>query len=168
MKIYLGSDHAGFALKEHLKQFLQNHSFFFGEEELLKSDDNSDFCITVEDMGTHSEESVDYPDFAEKVAQKVLAQKDSYGIVICGTGIGVSIAANKVRGIRAALCTNETMARLAREHNDARILALGSRIIGNVLAENIVEAFLFSEFEGGRHEKRIEKIHKIEASCFSC
>lgn len=165
MKIYIGSDHAGFALKEHLKKFLLEISLLEGEEELLSELDAKDtefFKVTIEDMGTHSEESVDYPDFAEKVAKKVQGQKDALGIVICGTGIGVSIAANKVQGVRCALCTNATMAKFAREHNDSNILALGARILGTALAEDIVESFLFSDFEGGRHKKRLEKITAIE------
>lgn len=140
MKIALGADHGGFELKEKIK------------EHLIKKN------IEVSDMGTHSLDSVDYPEYGQLVANAVANKTVDFGIVVCGTGIGISIAANKVKGIRAALCTNTTMAKLTRQHNDANILALGARIIGDVLALDIVDEFLSSSFEGGRHLKRIEKI----------
>lgn len=143
MKIAIGSDHAGFKLKCEIARDLQNDGY------------------EVIDCGTYSEDSVDYPDFAVKVAEQVL-QNDARGVLICGTGIGISIAANKIPGIRAALCQNSYVARLAREHNDANIVAVGARITGSGLALEIIRAFLNSEFEGGRHLKRLKKITNIE------
>ena len=143
MKIAIGSDHAGFKLKCEITRDLQNDGY------------------DVIDCGTYSEESVDYPDFAEKVAEQVL-QNDARGVLIWGTGIGISIAANKIPGIRAALCQNSYVARLAREHNDANIVAVGARITGPGLAVEIIRTFLNSEFEGGRHLKRLKKIINIE------
>jgi len=137
MKIYIGSDHGGFLLKNYIKTFLEDQS------------------VDVEDVGTYSADSVDYPEYGKAVAQKVVANKNSMGIVICGTGIGISIAANKVCGARAALCTTSTHARLAREHNNANILAMGERMTGTELAKDIVHTFLKTEFEGGRHERRV-------------
>lgn len=144
MKIAIGSDHAGFDLKELIKQHLSEKGF------------------EVLDLGTHTKESVDYPVFGEKVAETVQKKEADFGIVICGTGIGISISANKVKGIRAALCTNEYMARMARKHNDANVLALGARVLGTDLALSIVDTFLSTEFEGGRHERRVHLIEKIE------
>lgn len=143
MKIYIGSDHAGFELKAHLLRVLQVD----GRE--------------VADLGTDSAESVDYPDFAQKVAQAVLEDSSATGIVICGTGIGVSIAANRFKGIRCALCQNVQMATLARQHNNANMLALGARLLTAPQAESIVNAFLAAEYEGGRHEQRLIKIDKM-------
>lgn len=140
MKIALGADHGGYELKEVVKIHLQKKGF------------------TVLDKGTFSCDSVDYPDFAKKVAESVLEKESDYGIVICGTGIGISIAANRFKGIRAALCNNTTMAKLTREHNNANVLALGARMTGDVLALDIVDTFLSTGFEGGRHQTRIEKI----------
>lgn len=140
MKIALGADHGGFSLKEIIKTHLISQG------------------IEVIDKGTHSLESVDYPIYAQAVAQSVLSKEVDYGIVICGTGIGISIAANRFKGIRAGLCFNTTMAKLTREHNDANILALGARITGDVLALDIVDEFLKTKFLGGRHQTRIEKI----------
>lgn len=140
MKIALGADHGGYELKEVVKIHLQKEGF------------------TVLDKGTFSCDSVDYPDFAKKVAESVLEKESDYGIVICGTGIGISIAANRFKGIRAALCNNTTMAKLTREHNNANVLALGARMTGDVLALDIVDTFLSTGFEGGRHQTRIEKI----------
>ena len=144
MKIALGADHAGFPLKEKIKEFLQNKGY------------------EVLDMGTHSAESVHYPNFAEKVARAVQKGEADRGILICGTGIGMSITANKFKGIRAALCTNEYMARMSRRHNDANVLCLGERVLGVELALSIVEAWLEEEFEGGRHEVRVKLISDIE------
>lgn len=143
MKIALGADHGGFELKEKVKAHLIKNGY------------------EVLDLGTNSCDSVDYPEFGHAVGNVVAEKKAEFGIVICGTGIGISIAANKVAGIRAALCTNTTMARLTREHNNANILAMGGRIIGDVLAFEMVDVFLTTEFQGGRHEKRINKIETV-------
>ncbi len=145
-KIYIGSDHAGFSYKERIKEFLIScgHS--------------------VSDCGCNSEKSVHYPVYAEAVSRAVLADKDSIGILICGSGIGMSIAANKINGIRCALCSNEYMAEMSRRHNNANILAIGSRVTGIDLAISIVKRFLESKFEGGRHQERLELICKIEKS----
>jgi ribose 5-phosphate isomerase B len=144
MKLALGSDHGGFRLKEIVKDYLETEN------------------IPYEDFGAFSEDSVDYPDFAEKVAEKVAAGQFDRGILICGTGIGISIAANKVPGIRAALCHDVFSARASREHNDANILAMGERVIGRGPAIEVVKAWLQSDFSGGRHSRRIEKISAIE------
>ncbi|WP_054693570.1 ribose 5-phosphate isomerase B [Syntrophomonas palmitatica] len=143
MKIAIGSDHAGFQLKEEIIQVLQAEKY------------------SVVDCGSFSAAPVDYPDIAEQVVQKVLSQRIP-GILICGTGIGISIAANKFAGIRAALCHDTFSARLAREHNDANILAIGARITGPGLAAEIVKTFLAAEFAGDRHQKRLDKISLIE------
>ncbi len=146
MKIAIGSDHGGFALKKELIPYIET----MGHE--------------VGDFGCPDEKSVDYPDVAFKEAEAVARGEFDCGIIICGTGIGVSICANKVRGIRCALCTDETMARLTRQHNDANMLALGGRIVGAELAKGIVSAFLSTDFSGvERHAKRIEKIGGYEA-----
>lgn len=143
MKLAIGSDHAGYSLKNHLISCLQAE----GHEPV--------------DCGTFSADSVDYPDIALKVAESVLKEHIP-GVLVCGTGIGISIAANKVPGIRAAVCQNLYTARLARQHNDANILALGSRITAPELAWEILKYFLETEFEAGRHQARIEKIFAIE------
>ncbi len=145
MKIYLGADHGGFALKQELQQLLVES----GHE--------------VEDLGTHDDSSVDYPEFGKAVALKTVADPDSLGIVICGTGIGISIAANKVSGARAALCFTSTHARLARQHNNANILALGARTTGTEVAKDILNTFLTTDFEGGRHERRVGQLDDIAA-----
>lgn len=142
--IIIGSDHAGYKLKELIKEYLRE----IGESFL--------------DMGTHSEESCDYPIFANKVAKKVVNTENTRGIIVCGSGIGVSIAANKVKGIRAALCTNTELAEMCRRHNDANILCLGARYIDFETAKSIIKIFLSTEFEGGRHEIRIREIKDIE------
>jgi ribose 5-phosphate isomerase B len=139
MKIYIGSDHAGYRLK---KKIIEK----FSEE------------IDFEDVGTYSEESCDYPDFGKKVGEAVANNQGSRGIVICGTGIGISIAANKVQGIRAALCYNQLAAELSRRHNDANVLGLGARLLGEELAYAIVSTWLKTPFEGGRHQRRVNKI----------
>jgi RpiB/LacA/LacB family sugar-phosphate isomerase len=143
MEIAVGSDHAGVFLKKQIMAFLcaEGHQ--------------------VVDCGTYNEEPVDYPDIAEKVALEVLARKIP-GIVVCGTGIGVSIAANKIPGIRAALCHDLFTAQLARQHNDANILTIGSRITGYGLAEAIVKTFIHTDFLAGRHQGRVEKIMALE------
>lgn len=143
MKIVIASDHAGLRLKNIIKKHFAEHEFA--------------------DVGTHTEDSCDYPDYAELAGKKVVSGEVEAGIVICGTGIGISIAANKVKGIRAALCFNEFMAEMSRKHNDANVLALGARVIGDDLAVRIVEVWLRTSFEGGRHEKRVLKIGKIES-----
>ncbi len=144
MRIALGSDHAGYELKEHVKAFLEKMG------------------VEVIDVGTHSMESVDYPDYAEAVCDRLISGDADYGILMCGTGLGMSIAANKFKGIRAALCLFPDMARLARAHNDANVLVMAGRMMGKELAEWTVKAFLDTEFEGGRHKRRLEKISKLE------
>lgn len=144
MKIAIGSDHGGYSLKESIK------------EELKKKG------IQVKDFGTHSEESCDYPDFAEAVGEAVAKGDFERGIVICGTGIGISIAANKIPGIRCALVGDCFSARATREHNDANVLALGARVLGTGLALEIVNIWLGTEFQGERHQKRIDKISSLE------
>lgn len=146
LKIAFGCDHAGVELREAVVAAVQA----LGHE--------------LVDFGTYSRESVDYPDFAEKVAAAVQAGECQFGILVCGTGVGISISANKVSGIRAALCGNEYMARMSRLHNDANVLALGARVIGPGLAQEIVTTFLQTKFEGGRHQCRVEKISALETS----
>lgn len=138
-KIAIASDHGGF----HYKQAIQKK---FPEYEWV-------------DLGPDSPDSVDYPDYAHELCDEMASKNIGTGILICGTGIGISIAANRHENIRAALCTNTTMARLTRAHNDANVLALGERIIGLEAAFDIVDTFLRTEFEGGRHERRINKIN---------
>lgn len=144
MKLALGSDHGGFRLKEIVKEYLRKEN------------------ISFEDFGTLSEASTDYPDFAQKVAEAVASGLYDKGILICGTGIGVAIAANKVPGIRAALCHDVFSARASREHNDANILTMGERVIGPGLALEVVKTWLAAEFTGGRHGCRVDKIREIE------
>lgn len=144
MKIGIGSDHGGFELKESIKIHLD------------------EVGIQYVDYGTNSTDSVDYPDFGKTVADAVAAKEVDRGIVICGTGIGISIAANKVKGIRCALCSETYSARMSIEHNNANMLALGARVLGVDLAHEIVDAWLKAEFQGGRHEKRVNKISDIE------
>jgi ribose 5-phosphate isomerase B len=144
MKISIGSDHGGFELKAEVIKHLENKG------------------VEVKDFGTLTKESCDYPDIALMVAKEVLNEKCDFGILICGTGIGISIAANKVSGIRAALCSDTFSAHSCREHNDANILALGQRVLGTGLALDIVDTFLSSTFQGDRHINRINKISEIE------
>lgn len=144
MKIALGSDHAGLKLKKEIIEHLKEKD------------------IEFKDLGTDTKESCDYPDYAKKVAIQVADKNYDLGILICGTGIGISIAANKVPGIRAALCSDTFSAHASREHNNANILALGERVVGVGLALDIVDTFLNSEFQGGRHQKRVDKISDIE------
>lgn len=144
MIVAVGCDHGGFDLKEAVLEVLRAE----GHE--------------VRDFGTMSRESVDYPDFALAVARAVAAGEAGLGVLMCGTGIGVSITANKVPGIRAALCAEPYSARMARQHNDANVLCLGARVVGPGLAQDIVRAFLNGQFEGGRHARRVEKIRGIE------
>ena len=139
-KFYIATDHAGFALKDFVKEFVTS----LGHE--------------IIDLGPDSDDRVDYPDFAKKCADAVIADQGSFGILICGTGIGISIAANKVPGIRAALCHDHYTAKLTRQHNDANILCFGERVVGKGVIEEMIEAFANTEFEGGRHAGRVEKI----------
>lgn len=144
MKLVIASDHAGLSLKDELKKALAERG------------------IEVTDLGTHSGESVDYPDFASDLSKAVARGDFPLGVLICGTGIGMSIVANKYRGVRAALCHVEFEARMARMHNDANVLCLGQRVIGPGLAREILVAFLDTKFEGGRHQKRVQKIADAE------
>lgn len=144
MKIVLGSDHAGFSLKETIKEHLSSQGY------------------EIIDCGTDSEESVDYPDFGAKVAKTICDGVCEKGILVCGTGIGISIAANKLPGIRAAVCHDLFTAQASREHNDANILAMGARVIESSLALEMVDAWLATPFSGGRHQRRIDKISALE------
>jgi len=135
--IFIAADHGGFTLKAYLAQYLEKKGY------------------SVDDLGTHSKESCDYPVFAEKLCEAVRKHK-ALGILICGSGVGMSMAANRFKDIRAASCTNEYMARMARRHNDANVLCLGERILGLDLATDIVDAFLANSFDGGRHLRRVE------------
>jgi ribose 5-phosphate isomerase B len=144
MKIALGADHAGFELKDQIKLHLQEKG------------------VEVHDEGTSSPESVDYPDYARAVAHDVSQQRADLGILVCGSGIGMAIAANKVHGIRAAKVDTENEAELSREHNNANVLTLGARIVKPDEALRIVDKWLATQFAGGRHERRVEKIAAIE------
>jgi len=143
MKWYAGSDHAGYLLKQRLVAMLRE----LGDE--------------VEDLGTDSEESVDYPDYGEAVARRVVDDRGSYGLLVCGTGIGISIAANKIDGARAAVVTNSFTAEAARAHNDANIISMGSRVTGPGVAEEALRVFRATEFEGGRHQRRVDKLDAL-------
>ena len=140
MKFYIATDHAGYALKEFTKEYVSS----LGHE--------------IIDLGPDSADRVDYPDFAKKCANAVVEDEGSFGILICGTGIGISIAANKVAGIRAALCHDAYTASATRAHNDANILCFGERVVGQGVVESMIDAFCTTEFEGGRHAGRVEKI----------
>jgi len=142
--IVIGSDHAGYRLKEHLKQ-------------VMKADGH-----TVDDIGTHSEEPVDYPPISAEVGRAVVAGRADRGIVLGGSGQGEQIAANKVRGVRAALCNDLFTARVSRSHNDANVLSMGGRIVADGLADEILRLWLGTAFEGGRHERRVNQIAEIE------
>jgi len=146
MKVALGADHAGFALKDALKSTLDT------------------LGVQHHDFGTSTPDSVDYPDFAQAVAEGVAAGRFDRGILVCGSGIGMSIAANKVAGVRAAVVTDEESARLCRQHNDANVLSLGARLTEPGRATAIVTTFLSTPFEGGRHTRRVDKIHALEAA----
>lgn len=143
VKIIIASDHAGFQLKKVLLDYLRKK-------------------IDVTDFGTFNEESVDYPDYGFPVAEKVANGDFKFGILICGSGLGMSIVANKVKGIRAALCTSIEIAKLSRQHNDANILVLPGRFMDEDLAKKIVEVWLSTNFEDGRHQRRLDKIQKFE------
>lgn len=144
MKIALGSDHGGYKLKQQVKDHLDERG------------------IEYIDYGTDSEASVDYPEYGEKVGQAVASGECEKGIVICGTGIGISISANKVKGVICALCSDTFSARMTRMHNDSNVLAMGERVLGVGLALDIVDIWLATEFEGGRHANRVAKIKEIE------
>lgn len=143
MKIALAADHGGFELKEHIKNHLMSRE------------------IEIIDLGTNSSESVDYPEYGKACGEAVVQGKADRGIVFCGTGIGVSIAANKVKGVRCALCTNVFMAEMTKKHNDANVLALGGRVIDQELAIKIVETWLDASFEGGRHQRRVDMLNDM-------
>ncbi|MDD6483670.1 MAG: ribose 5-phosphate isomerase B [Clostridiales bacterium] len=142
--IAIGSDHGGFELKNHVKKYLEDKG------------------IEVHDYGVYNEDSVDYPDCAGPVCRAVLNKDAECGILFCGTGIGISIAANKYKGIRAALCSDVYSAKMAKEHNDANVICMGGRVIGRELAFMIVDEWLGAQHQGGRHSQRIAKIHAIE------
>jgi len=144
MRIAIGADHAGFALKQHLVAALTR----LGHQ--------------IEDLGTHSDAAIDYPPICADVARRVQSGKADRGIVIGGSGQGEQMAANKVRGTRAALCNDLYTARMSRQHNDANVLAMGARIVGCGLADEIVSVWLSTEFEGGRHQRRIDQIAALE------
>lgn len=143
MKIAIGSDHAGFHLKEYIEQYLVE----IGHEPI--------------DCGAHTDDSTDYPIYAKKVGQLITSGELELGILICGTGAGISITANKLKGIRAVVCSDPLTARLAREHNNANVLAFGSRIVGNEMAKMIVREWLDARFEGERHERRVGMIENL-------
>lgn len=144
MRIALGADHAGVQLKQQVRRLLERRG------------------IEYEDFGTQSADSVDYPDFAARVANDVASGRFDYGILVCGSGIGMAIAANKINGIRAVAATDEPSARLSREHNNANVLALGERLTAPDVATRIVETFLDTPFAGGRHQRRLDKIAALE------
>ena len=143
MTFYIGTDHAGIELKDWTVELLKSKGF------------------EVVDFGPFSKDRVDYPDYAHKVARAVIENSAAQGILICGSGIGMSMAANKHHGIRAALCHDAYTAMVAREHNDANILCFGERIVGKGVAESIIDAWLANSFEGGRHVQRVEKIEAV-------
>lgn len=142
--IYIGCDHAALHMKNDIIGYLNDKGY------------------NVEDLGPYTPESVDYPTYAEKVGKAVVADKASLGILICGTGIGMSLAANKVKGVRAAACSEVYSAKLTRQHNDANILCLGARVIGIETAKMMVDAFVETDFEGGRHQRRVDMIMALE------
>jgi ribose 5-phosphate isomerase B len=150
MKISLGADHAGYQLKEKIKQRLAQQG------------------IEVTDHGTTSIDSVDYPDYARDVAHDVAQKRADWGILVCGSGVGMAMAANKVPGVRAANVTSETEAQLSREHNDANVLAIGARILDDASAFKIVDTWLHTGFAGGRHQRRVDKITALERGEIQC
>jgi ribose 5-phosphate isomerase B len=143
-RIALGADHAGWELKDKIKAHLAQQGY------------------DVDDKGTHSNDSVDYPDFAKAVGEEVAHKQADLAVLVCGSGIGMAIAANKVPGVRAANITSEYEAQMSREHNDANVLALGARILDEQKALTIVDKFLHTQFAGGRHQRRVDKISDIE------
>ncbi len=144
MKVAVGSDHGGYRLKEFVKGLLER----WGHQ--------------VVDMGTHSEESVDYPQFAKAVAEAVVSGRVDRGVLVCGTGIGMSIVANRFPGVRAALCHDTYTARMSRLHNDANVLVLGGRVLGEGVVEEMLKVWLETPFEGGRHKRRLDKLSLLE------
>lgn len=144
-RIIVGSDHGGFVLKNELIKFIESQGW------------------SVEDAGCFDESSVDYPDIAEQVAQRIAQGQAPLGILLCGSGLGMSIAANKIEGIRAVLCHDTYSASMSRRHNNANILCMGGRVVGSELAKSVVQAFLDEKFEGGRHQKRLDKIAALES-----
>ena len=142
--IALGCDHGGYELMQEVKKHLEERG------------------LEYKDFGCNGPESVDYPVYGKKVAQAIVDGECEKGILICGTGVGISLAANKIRGIRAVVCSEASTARLSRQHNDTNILAFGARIIGTETAKDIVKAWLEAEFEGGRHQKRVDMLMKLE------
>ncbi len=144
MKFYIGTDHAGYNIKPDVIKILENLN------------------CEVEDLGCYSNKRVDYPDFGHKVARAVLEDKGSFGLLICGTGIGISLSANKHQGIRAALCHDAYTASMARAHNDANILCFGERVVGLGVIEDMIKTFIKTPFEGGRHEQRVKKIENYD------
>lgn len=145
MKVAIAADHAGFEEKEKVKKVLDS------------------LGVEYEDLGTNSTDSVDYPDYAEKVGKAIESGEAEQGILVCGSGIGVAIAANKMHGVRAAQAWNEETARLARQHNNANVLTIGARVIPEEEIPKIVKSWFEADFEGGRHERRVEKIMKLES-----
>ena len=151
MKIGIGNDHSALDLKKVVVEHLQNEGY------------------EVVDYGTYTKESCNYPEFGEKVARAIVAGEVDLGVLICGTGVGISLAANKVKGIRAAVCSEPYTAQMVRSHNNAQIIAFGARVIGDEMAKMIVDSFLNAEFEGGgRHQKRVDMIMDIERREQSC
>ncbi len=144
LKLAIASDHGGLRLKNRILDYLLEQGY------------------PVDDLGCNTTESVDYPDYAEKLAVQIARGKYQLGILICGSGIGVAISANKMPGVRAALCHDSYSARMARKHNDANVLTMGERVIGEGLALSVVDGFLEATFDGGRHEGRVNKIKQIE------
>ena len=144
MKIAIGNDHVAVEMKEHIKKYLLEKGF------------------EVIDFGTNYEDRCDYPVYGKKVAEAITSGNCDFGVLICGTGVGISIAANKVKGIRAVVCSEPYTARLSRLHNNTNVVAFGARVIGTAMAEMIVDEFFDAEFEGGRHQKRIDMIGQIE------
>jgi ribose 5-phosphate isomerase B len=144
MKIIIGSDHGGFELKETIREYILKRG------------------LEVQDVGVFVPDSVDYPDYAQKVGELIASGEGDLGVLICGTGIGMSISANKIDGIRCALCNDVYSAKMAKGHNDANVIALGARVIGKGVALMIIDTFLTSNFEGGRHNTRLGKIRDLE------
>ena len=148
MKIAIGNDHIALNMKNHIKDYLESKGY------------------EVINFGTDSSDRTDYPIYGKKVADAVASGECDYGVLICGTGVGISLSANKVKGIRAVVCSEPYTARLCRQHNNANIIAFGARVVGEATAEMIVDEFLSSEYEGGRHQKRIDMISAIERGEF--
>ena len=144
MRLAIGNDHTALAMKKHIKAYLEEKGH------------------VVVDFGAYTDQRADYPVFAQKVANAILLGECELGILICGTGIGISIAANKMDGIRAAVCSEPYSAAMTRRHNNANIIAFGARVVGTATAETIVDAFLNAEYEGGRHQRRVDMITAIE------